>query len=474
MPVAGPPSPAGPRAIVAEEPAPVGDVTSRCEQRLLAELERLRACVPNGADPALAAMVHAADEVAADWRERVQEVERSRRRLDDATTAAAGGRERLVALLAVIGRFAPARSEATAEDATADDAGSDEPCDAASVAPGDCPLPIGPSHLGPGRRGWFGARRQAVRPDTGDDDDARPRASGADPSHRRDELAPDLLGGGPMAPGPRALGPAPAATSGPHGSARGGGWVGRAVHLLGPFQRLRHGHPLDTRNGAKSFRVLKYLLAHRHQPIMKDVLIDLFWPDCDFDSVGRNLHQAIYTLRKLLRDGGPDRPYVVFENDAYLLDPALSIWCDAEEMEAGAAAGRSAEQAGDLQAAAAAYERAAACYAGEYLADSPYEEWALTERERLRLLYVDVANRLGELRLGMGDVEAAAAVSRQLLRHESCDEEAHRRLIRCYGAAGHRTMVVRQYRAYVECAERMYGVGPSPATTRLYESLIAD
>jgi len=261
--------------------------------------------------------------------------------------------------------------------------------------------------------------------------------------------------------------------SGPHGSA-GDGSVDLAVHLLGPFQLLRHGHPLDTRNGAKSFRVLKYLLAHRHQPIMKDVLIDLFWPDCDFDSVGRNLHQAIYTLRKLLRDGGPDRPYVVFENDAYLLDPALSIWCDAEEMEAGAAAGRSAEQAGDLQAAAAAYERAAACYAGEYLADSPYEEWALTERERLRLLYVDVANRLGELRLGMGDVEAAAAVSRQLLRHESCDEEAHRRLIRCYGAAGHRTMVVRQYRAYVECAERMYGVGPSPATTRLYESLIAD
>jgi hypothetical protein len=35
-------------------------------------------------------------------------------------------------------------------------------------------------------------------------------------------------------------------------------------------------------------------------------------------------------------------------------------------------------------------------------------------------------------------------------------------------------MVVRQYRAYVECAERMYGVGPSPETTRLYESLIAD
>jgi DNA-binding SARP family transcriptional activator len=439
------------------------DVASGCEQRLrlLSELERLRACVPASADPALAAMVHAAGEVAVDWNEREREVERRRRRLDQAMAAAVGGRERLVALLAVIARFAPVNSEAPASgeapapgEATV--AGSTVADAAAEVPAVECPMAVDRAHVGPGRRGWFGARRQAVRLD-----------------QRDDGLASELVGGGlaPGSAGPRALGPGPARASDPQD---GAGAVDLAVHLLGPFQLLRHGRPLDTRNGAKSFRVLKYLLAHRHQPIMKDVLIDLFWPDCDFDSVGRNLHQAIYTLRKLLRDGGPDRPYVVFENDAYLLDPTLSIWCDAEEMEAGAAAGRAAEQAGDVLAAASTYERASACYAGEYLADSPYEEWALSERERLRLLYVDVANRLGELRLGMGDVEAAAAVSRQLLRHETCDEEAHRRLIRCYGAAGHRTMVVRQYRAYVECAERMYGVGPAPETTRLYESLIAD
>ena len=369
-----------PCVVAPADPVPVA---GRCEPRLLAELERLRACVPAGADPALAAMVHAADEVVADWREREWEVERSRRGLDQAMTAAAGGRERLVALLAVIARFAPttidAADEADAPEATevaeaADLAeetellGEAELLEEAEVLGVECACPAGPAHLGPGRRGWFGARRQAVRPEPRDHDEGRSGASGADLSHRRDQLAPD-----PLAAGGADL----------------------AVHLLGPFQLLRHGHSLDTRNGAKSFRVLKYLLAHRHQPIVKDVLIDLFWPDCDFDSVGRNLHQAIYTLRKLLRDGGPDRPYVLFENDAYLLDPALSIWCDAEEMEASAAAGRMAEQAGDLLTAVAAYERAAGCYAGEYLADSPYEEWALSERERLRLLYVDVANRLG-------------------------------------------------------------------------------
>src|SRR6476659_401272 len=84
MPVTGPPSSTSPWAIAGGAEPPLPDVSGQCEQRLLAQLERLRVSVPAGADPALAAMVHAADEVAADWRERVQEVERSRRRLDDA------------------------------------------------------------------------------------------------------------------------------------------------------------------------------------------------------------------------------------------------------------------------------------------------------------------------------------------------------------------------------------------------------
>ncbi len=108
--------------------------------------------MPAGADPALAAMVHAADEVAADWRERVQEVERSRRRLDEAMTAAAGGRERLVALLAVIARFAPdhercagepmrrrsMRARPTAVASAAEPSRRPSRWEAAEVAGGEC------------------------------------------------------------------------------------------------------------------------------------------------------------------------------------------------------------------------------------------------------------------------------------------------------------------------------------------------
>jgi DNA-binding SARP family transcriptional activator len=247
-----------------------------------------------------------------------------------------------------------------------------------------------------------------------------------------------------------------------------------AAHFLGSFRLMRAGEAVDTRNGGKSLRVLKYLLAHREQAVQKEVLIDVFWPDADVETVSRNLHQAIYTIRRLLRDGGPDLDYILFASDAYLVNPALSIWCDVEDLELSIARGRAAEAAGRIADAVRAYAHADRSYEGDYLADSPYEDWASIERERLRLSYCDTANRLADLHLDAGDVEAAAEVSRRLLRHEACDEEAHRRLIRCYGIAGHRNLVIHQYRAYVECSERMYGLGPSPEMTALYEEVIAD
>jgi DNA-binding SARP family transcriptional activator len=250
--------------------------------------------------------------------------------------------------------------------------------------------------------------------------------------------------------------------------------VDLAVQLLGTFRLFQHGEPVDTRNNAKSLRVLKYLVCHRDHPVPKDVLIELFWPESDLDTVGRNLHQAIYTLRKILKCRVGAASQILFDNGAYLINPELSLWCDVDEFEASAAEGKDAELAGQLDKAVAALSRAERCYEGDYLADTPYEEWALGDRERLRLKYVEVANRLGNLLLETGDIDGSVSVSLKLLAHEPCDECAHRRLIRCYAAGGHRNLVIRQYQAYVACADRLYGLGPSPETTALYESLIAD
>ena len=435
------------------ETTPVPVAIERADtMKLIDQLDDVRDLVQARADAALSAVVVAADEVAALLNRHENFAEQCGDELRRALEAAAASRRRLELLLHLIHEFM---------------GGSDE----------EEPYSAGR----PPRRRWFGReqRRDPVTPPGSQlpaapetllpeetsscplrgDQQGRPlpfRDGSVDGSdvvegdhHNLDDDSP-----------PRPIHP-------PND-------VDIAVHVLGPFRLALAGHVVETSNGGKSLRVLKYLLSHRDRPVPKDVLIDIFWPALDVDSVGRSLHQAIYTLRKTLRIGADDAQHVVFENGAYLINPKLSVWCDLDVFESSAAAGRVAEMEGRMVEAIADFSCAERCYRGDYLADSPYEEWAIGDRERLRLQYVDVANRLADLLFDSDDVDAAATVSQKLLRHEPCDDATHRRLIRCYALIGQRNLVIRQYRAYVACAERLYGLGPSPETTALYRSLIAE
>jgi DNA-binding SARP family transcriptional activator len=413
------------------------------------QLDDARRLLVGDADAALAAMLTAADEVVAELRRHQRHAEQCEHDLLLALEAAAAGESRLALLIRMIHEFARVSEIAQARAA--------------------------PSQRR-GRRWWFGSeRRRPPSPATlivatstqptvaalTDDDGTADRSELSDPldptarasalDALRDGIVDDASTNG---------------TDPPRGT-------DVAVYLLGPFHLVLRGQRVDASNGGKGLRVLKYLFAHRDYPVPKDVLIDLFWPDSDLDTVGRNLHQAIYTIRKGLRQGTAEAHDIVFENGAYLVNPDLSVWCDRDSFESSAAAGRLAEIDGRTSDAIEAFSGAARLYRGEYLADSPYEEWALGDRERLRLLYVDVANRLGDLLLTSGDVDGAVHVSRKLLRLEPCDESTHRRLIRCYSLTGQRNLAIDQYNAYVSCAERLYGLGPSPETTALYKAVIA-
>jgi DNA-binding SARP family transcriptional activator len=445
LPADGPPT-------VETTPVPVG-IERADTLKLIDQLEDVRYLVQARADAALSAVVVAADEVAAQLSRHQNYAERCDHECRRALEAAAASRRRLELLLHLIHEFT---------------GGSDEDEKPSSAGP-------------PPRRRWFGRERHR--------DPVTPpgsRLPAAPESLLPEETSSWPLRGdqqGRPLPFPDGAVDGSEVVEGDHHGLHDDlpprpthppNDVDIAVHVLGPFRLALAGHVVETSNGGKSLRVLKYLLSHRDRPVPKEVLIDLFWPELDVDSVGRSLHQAVYTLRKTLRIGADDAQHVVFENGAYLMNPKLSVWCDLDVFESSVSAGRVAEMEGRMVDAIADLSCAERCYRGDYLADSPYEEWAIGDRERLRLQYVDVANRLADLLFDSDDVDAAVAVSQKLLRYEPCDDATHRRLIRCYGLIGQRNLVIRQYRAYVACAERLYGLGPSPETTALYRSLIAE
>jgi DNA-binding SARP family transcriptional activator len=237
---------------------------------------------------------------------------------------------------------------------------------------------------------------------------------------------------------------------------------------LGGFRLYQAGAPVTGWRGAKCQSVLRYLLLHRRR-VPKEVLMDLFWPDSDTDAARRNLHQAVYSVRQVLRRRDGARGHLRFADDCYFLDPELQVWLDVEELERRAERAERLEREGRVAAAMTELAAAERLYAGDLFEDRPYDEWAIAERERLRGLRRRVVTRLGEHHLERGEHDATIALCQKLLAEDACDEDSHRRLIACYLAQGRRGLAAQQYRACRDALRAELDVEPSAETAALGE-----
>jgi DNA-binding SARP family transcriptional activator len=154
------------------------------------------------------------------------------------------------------------------------------------------------------------------------------------------------------------------------------------------------------------------------------------------------------------------------------LNGQLGVWCDVEVFEAHIRAGRAAIRDGRIGDAIDELRAAERRYDGDYLEDTPYEDWAVAERVRLRELYLAGANQLADLYLDEGDTDAALDATNRVLAREPSDERANRRAMQCYAISGQRNLLVRQYLTCTESIEQACGLEPTAETAALYGSLI--
>jgi DNA-binding SARP family transcriptional activator len=244
-----------------------------------------------------------------------------------------------------------------------------------------------------------------------------------------------------------------------------------AVYCLGPFRIYLNDRPVTRWNGNKSQTLFKYLIAQRSKQIPKDVLMDLFWPNMDPDAARRNLHQAIYCLRQTLRQYDSQLNHILFDNDCYFLNPGISVWVDTEEFESHAEIGVRLEIAGQVEEAVMHYGVAENLYRGEYLEEDLYEEWTIPIRDRLRTLYLNVADRLSEYYARKGEHAVAINLCHRMLAQDNCHEGAHRRLMYCYLAQGQRHLAIRQYHICQETLRSELNLDPSPETQAIMRSI---
>jgi DNA-binding SARP family transcriptional activator len=243
------------------------------------------------------------------------------------------------------------------------------------------------------------------------------------------------------------------------------------VYCLGQFRVSVGDQWISSWPSGKGKSILKFMVANYPRPISKDVLMDTLWREADPVAARNSLYVAIYGLRQafkaVLRGFNP----VLFEDDHYLLNPEMSVWQDVEEFVRLHQAGQELEQSGKLEETIQVYESAANLYQGDFLADDLYEDWPVHTRERLRITYLDTLDRLSRIYFNEGQYLSCVNLCHIILTRDNCREDAHRRLMRCYGRQGQYQLALSQFQACVEALRGEMDVDPEPITKQLAERI---
>ncbi len=249
------------------------------------------------------------------------------------------------------------------------------------------------------------------------------------------------------------------------------------VQTLGAFRVWRGDVEIEPREWQrdKARQVFQVLLGERGGWLQRDEIVERLWPTLSAEAAGRDFKVALNALNKALEPGrAADAPFafIVREGTTYRIRPDADLRLDAVAFEDACETGLR-QAGGDAPATALPPLRTAMrLYAGDYLPDALYEDWASAERERLLALYLRAADKLTGILVERGAYEEALDICGRILARDPCWERAYRWMMLAHARQGNRSLALRAYTRCVQTMQAELGVDPSPATTALHESIV--
>lgn len=187
--------------------------------------------------------------------------------------------------------------------------------------------------------------------------------------------------------------------------------------------------------------------------ISRDRVMGLLWPDRDERSARHLLADSLYVLRRTLGDDA-----IIASSDTLCLSPDV-VSSDVAEFWSAMAEGR--------------WSNVLEAYRGDFLDGfnlrnaADFDQWAMTERARLRASAVRAASALTTALERTGRINEAIDAAERRLELAAHDEAALRDLVRLLTVTDNRARATAVTRAFVERLAAELGISPSEETMRL-------
>jgi DNA-binding SARP family transcriptional activator len=242
-------------------------------------------------------------------------------------------------------------------------------------------------------------------------------------------------------------------------------WLSGPELRITSFARTRVDTPEGPLRGEwlqqRPGQLLKYLVCERNRVVPADVIAEALWPGTGRQGLG-NVRYSMHALREKLephRARGSRSAFIVTVQGGYALD-RRHVRIDADDFDEAISQGLEAASRGDDEFAVERLVDALALYRGDFLADEPYVDWALDERDRLHNLAGRALRALTKIMVARHDLAAAAEYLEQLAELEPLDAETHRDLLAIWLAQGRRTEASRRYAIFRTRMLREFGEEP--------------
>lgn len=245
------------------------------------------------------------------------------------------------------------------------------------------------------------------------------------------------------------------------------------IKTFGHFQTWLGDKPVHEkawkREKAKEFI---QLLTTKNKGLSKNEILSLLWPESDEQSAQRDFKVALNALNNAIE---PDRKvrgkafFVERSGSMYFLNPTAVIDIDRNKFEEFIHSGlKETNKEYALQKLKAGLR----LYEGDYLAERPYEDWCMKERDRLKVLFLRGAERLAQLYVALEEFDEVIRYCDEMLSKDPCWEEAYRLLIYCYYRKSNRPYALKLYEKCCEVLADEFGVEPLETTKQMYEMVL--
>lgn len=248
------------------------------------------------------------------------------------------------------------------------------------------------------------------------------------------------------------------------------------IQTLGDFRLWRGTEevPPQAWKRKKARQLFLLLLTHPRQMLHRDQIAEMLWPEATPEGAVRDFKIAYSALCNVLepkRKRNAPSAYIRRDGSRYGLNLGADLDFDVVDFEDLVAQGDK-EYGRNPDQAFPHYQQALQLYQGEYLHSFPYDTWCHEERERLRAIYIRVAERVAKQYQSQENWDAVIDLCENIIQQDDCWEVAYQLMMIAYQNKGNRTLAVRTYQRCVTALKNGLGIEVTAVTQQLHQTLV--